>query len=172
MRHRFFRPLVAIGAIAALGIIASACTQSNGAVEKGTAAVALQTLGRAVEPSAVTCADPSTTANIDNVSWGAQQCHVGTEAPFWVISRYANGNTTAQAIAYVPMTEAGRVHFGSGWFAVTVNWRQSNNTWSTVGTPTVTPVQSLPIPTPAPVPTAPGQPVPPITVSPIVAGAH
>ncbi|MBS1849108.1 MAG: hypothetical protein JST73_12600 [Actinobacteria bacterium] len=153
MGHRIIRPLAAAVAVVALGIALASCTRSNGAVESGTAVVALRQLGVTVDPANMSCTG-NDTATVDNTPYGAEQCRNGSGQAFWVLSDYTQQDTAAQAIAYVPMSQAGRVHFGTGWFAVTVDWRDIDGTWTAVGTPTVTPVQSTPAPTPVPVPTA------------------
>ena len=63
-----------------------------------------------------------------------------------MLARYADDDTTARAIAYVPMDQAHRMHYGSGYFAVTVDWHVADGTWTIVGSPTVTPVQTTPMP--------------------------
>ncbi len=153
MGHRIIRPAVAVVAIVALGFTLAACTRSGGAVERGTAVVALRQLGTTLDPANVTCTGDDT-ATVGKIPYGAEQCRNGSADPFWVLTNYTDDDTVAQGIAYVPMTQAHRVHFGSGYFAVTVNWRETDGTWNQVGSPTVTPVHQTPMPSPPPVPTA------------------
>jgi hypothetical protein len=151
MLHRLIRPTVAVAVIVALGLGAAACTRSAGVVEHGTAVIALQRLGVTLDPADVTCTGDDT-VTVGQIPYGAERCRNGSAAPFWVLTNYRG--STAQGIAYVPMDQAHRVHFGSGYFAVSVNWQQTDGTWAPQGSPTVTPVHETPMPTPPPVPSA------------------
>jgi hypothetical protein len=120
------RPHVRIGGLAALVlcivVIASACTPSAGAVERGAAATALRSVGVPVTSNDVTCTSTSSTSTICDIK--------AKQSAAYVTTSYTKTTATAKVVISGYWLAGKWKTTGGGGWTVSCSASKRGTSWS------------------------------------------